>query len=207
MHTATKLVDRLALQIEPPKNPPVFCKPPDALAGPFQDVHVHPKCQRMLDNEGELAVIIGRDAKNVTESEALDYVLGYAASNDVSCRDLQAPDVCGYQVGHAKSFDGFAPIGPAITSTALLPDPQNIRYTVKVNREVRQGISTVDMVYSVRRVISHLSTGTTLRCGTIIMMGTACGIGWDTNRFLIDGDVVTVDVEGIGAISNKMQFD
>jgi transcription initiation factor TFIIH subunit 2 len=197
----------LAQQLEPPSNPPIFTKPADALAGPFQDIHVHRTCQKMLDYEGELAVIIGRDAKNVSESDALDFVLGYAASNDVSCRDLQLPEVCRYMVGYAKSFDGFAPLGPAITSSALLPDPQNIYYTVKVNGELRQQIHTSTMIFNVRRVIAHLSRGTTLRRGTVIMMGTDNGIGWDTNQFLKDGDIVTMEFEGIGTMANKIVFD
>ena len=196
-----------AQQLVPPSNPPIFTKPADALAGPFQDIHVHPECQKMLDYEGELAVIIGRDAKNVSESDALDYILGYSASNDVSCRDLQLPEVCRFMVGYAKSFDGFAPLGPAITSTALLPDPQNIHYTVKVNGETRQQIHTATMIFSVRQVIAHLSRGTTLRRGTVIMMGTDNGIGWDTNQFLKHGDVVTMEFEGIGTMSNRVVFD
>jgi 2-keto-4-pentenoate hydratase/2-oxohepta-3-ene-1,7-dioic acid hydratase in catechol pathway len=160
-----------------PKHSIVFTKPPDALAGPFQDVHVHPEAQGMLDYEGELTVIIGRDAKNVAESEALDYILGYTAGNDVSARNFQLREFSGGQAGHAKSFDMFGPMGPAIISTRLVPDPQKLRYVTRVNGEVRQEIKTEDMIWSVRQIIAHLSRGTTLRRGTAIMTGTSDGTG------------------------------
>ena len=170
----------------------------------------YPRASRMPEN-ARLRRRAGRDHRarreNVSESDALDYVLGYSASNDVSCRDLQLPEVCRFMVGYAKSFDGFAPLGPAITSPALLPDPQNIHYTVKVNGETRQQIHTATMIFSVRRVIAHLSRGTTLRRGTVIMMGTDNGIGWDTNQFLKHGDVVTMEFEGIGKMENRIVFD
>jgi 2-keto-4-pentenoate hydratase/2-oxohepta-3-ene-1,7-dioic acid hydratase in catechol pathway len=187
----------------------VFTKPADALAGPYEDVPIHSDAQSQLDYEGELSVIISKDAKNVSESEALDYVLGYTVGNDISARNFQAPaTVSGGQFGYAKSFDKFAPIGPAVLIAEGV-DPQKLKYTTKVNGEVRQKTGTDDMIWSVRQIIAHLSRGTTLRKGTVIMTGTPSGVGlfMKPKGFLKDGDVVEIEVEGIGSIANKMAFE
>jgi len=163
----------------------------------------------MLDYEGELTVVIGNDAKNVSESEALSYVFGYTAGNDVSARNFQLPDTSGGQFCYAKSFDKFAPIGPVILSADLVADPQNLRLVTRVNGEVRQETSTSDMIFSVAKIIAHLSRGTTLRRGTVIQTGTPSGVGlfMEPKGFLKDGDVVEVEVEGVGAIRNRMIFE
>lgn len=192
-----------------PKHPVVFSKPSTALAGPYEDVHVHPEVQKMVDYEGELTVVIGRAAKNVQAEDALDYVLGFTAGNDVSARDYQGPiEVSGGQFSYAKSFDTFAPIGPCITSTKLIPDPQALNYVTRVNGEIRQQTSTSDMIWSVKQIIEHLSRGTTLLPGTCIMTGTPSGVGvWMVPpKFLKHGDVVEVEIEKIGMIRNKMVF-
>lgn len=143
--------------------------------GPYDDVHVHPDATSMLDYEGELVVVIGKDAKNVSEDDALSYVLGYTIGNDVSARNFQLPDVSGGQFCYAKSFDGFAPIGPAICTAKAVPDPQALSYMTRVNGDARQETSTDDMIWTVKQIISHLSRGTTLRKGTVIMTGTPSG--------------------------------
>jgi 2-keto-4-pentenoate hydratase/2-oxohepta-3-ene-1,7-dioic acid hydratase in catechol pathway len=194
-------------QLTVPNYPVIFSKPADTLAGPTDDIHIHPDAQEKMDYEGELTVVIGRDAKNVSEADALDYVLGYTAGNDVSARTFQLPDNSGGQYGYAKSFDSFAPIGPAIWSPKLIPDPQKLRYVLRVNGKVRQETGTDDMIWSVRQIIAHLSRGTTLRKGTVIMTGTPAGVGFFQKKFLKDGDVVEVEIEGLGKISNKMVFD
>jgi len=191
-----------------PKYPVVFTKPADALTGPFDDVHVHPDAQKMLDYEGELSVVIGKDAKNVSEADALDYVLGYTAGNDVSARDYQLPDVSGGQFCYSKSFDQFAPIGQFILSTKLVPDPQKLEYVLRVNGEERQRTGTDDMIWSVKQIIAHLSRGTTLRRGTVILTGTPSGVGFFQKKFLKDGDVVEMEILGWGCkTANKMVFD
>lgn len=183
------------------------------MTGPFSDVSVHPKVQTQLDYEGELVVVIGRDGKNISEEDALDYVLGYTCGNDVSARDFQLPGASGGQFCYAKSFDGFAPIGPRVVFADAIPDPQEINYTTKVNGRIRQQTSTGDMIWTVRQIIAHLSQGTTLRKGTLIMTGTPSGVGNFTKSesgdvtFLKDGDVVEVEVEGIGAIINRVVFE
>ncbi|KAH8648845.1 hypothetical protein BGZ61DRAFT_376305 [Ilyonectria robusta] len=191
-----------------PKYPVIFTKPADALAGPFDSISVHPDAQVMLDYEGELTVVIGRDAKNVSEEKALNYVLGYTAGNDVSARNFQTPDVSGGQFCYAKSFDKFAPIGPAIVSTSIIPDPAKLEYTTKVNGELRQKTKTSDLIWSVRQLIAHLSRGTTLRKGTLIMTGTPSGVGFFMNPkgFLKNGDVVEIEISQIGLIANKFEF-
>ena len=180
----------------------------DALNGPHDDVYAHPKTQSQLDYEGELAVIIGRDAKNVPEERALDYVLGYAASNDVSARNWQTPTKdFGGQFSYSKSFDGFAPLGPAIVSPMIIPDPQALKIVTRVNGQVRQDASTSEMIWSVRQIISHLSMGTTLRRGTVIMTGTPAGVGFFNGAYLKNGDIVDVEIERIGTIANRIVFE
>ncbi|TVY47499.1 Uncharacterized protein LOCC1_G002241 [Lachnellula occidentalis] len=149
----------------------------------------------MLDYEGELTVIIGKDVKDISEADALSCILGYTTGNDANTAML-------------NPFDKFAPIGPCIVSPSLIPDPQNLSYTTKVNGEVRQETSTSDMIWTVKQLIVHLSRGTTLRAGTAIMTGTLSGVGlfMSPKGFLKDGDVVEVDISEIGAIANKMVF-
>ncbi|KXX74209.1 Fumarylacetoacetate hydrolase domain-containing protein 2 [Madurella mycetomatis] len=192
-----------------PPYPVVFTKPADALAGPLDDVPIHPDAQGMLDYEGELTVVIGKDAKNVSEADALQHVLGYTVGNDVSARNFQLPDTSGGQFCYAKSFDSFAPIGPCVVASRLIPDPQTLRLVTRVNGQVRQETETSDMIFSVARIIAHLSRGTTLRKGTIIQTGTPSGVGlfMEPKGFLKDGDVVEVAIDGIGAIRNKMVFE
>jgi len=195
-------------QLTVPTNPVVFVKPQDAMTGPYDDVSIHPDAQSQLDYEGELSVIIGRDCKNVSEADALSYVLGYTVGNDVSARNFQIPaSSSGGQFGYAKSFDGFAPIGPSVALN--IKDPQTLKYFTKVNGEVRQQTGTDDMIWSVKQIIKHLSRGTTLRKGTVIMTGTPSGVGlfMEPKGFLKDGDVVEIGVEGIGSIANKMVFE
>ncbi|KAF2660198.1 hypothetical protein K491DRAFT_765654 [Lophiostoma macrostomum CBS 122681] len=196
--------------LQVPAYPTVFVKPPDAIAGPLDDVPIHKDCQSQLDYEGELTVIIGKDAKNVSASDALSYVAGYTVGNDVSARNFQLPaSVSGGQFGYAKSFDKFAPIGPVIVSSKLIPDPQKLHYWTKVNGEKRQETGTDDMIFTVAQIVEHLSRGTTLRAGTAIMTGTPSGVGLfrEPKAFVKDGDEVEIYVEGIGSLVNKMKFE
>jgi 2-keto-4-pentenoate hydratase/2-oxohepta-3-ene-1,7-dioic acid hydratase in catechol pathway len=194
-----------------PPYPVVFTKPADALNGPYSSVSIHPEAQGMLDYEGELTVVIGKDAKNVSEADALDYVLGYTVGNDVSARNFQLPDTSGGQFCFAKSFDGFAPIGPVIVSKQLIPDPQQLHLVTKVNGQVRQETETSDMIFTVAKIIQHLTKGTTLRKGTIIQTGTPSGVGLFVepkgSGMLKDGDVVEISIDGIGSLKNKMVFE
>ncbi|VUC24146.1 unnamed protein product [Clonostachys rosea] len=189
-----------------PKYPAVFTKPADALAGPTDVIPLHPDAQSLLDYEGELAVVIRKDAKDVVEADALQYVLGYAASNDVSARNYQLPEVSGGQFCYAKSFDKFAPLGHTITHPSQVSDPINCRITTKVNGVVKQDSRTDDLIFGVNKVISHLTRGTTLRKGTVIMTGTPSGVGYFRKEFLADGDVVKVEIEGVGRVENTISY-
>lgn len=162
----------------------------------------------MLDYEGELAVVIGRDCKDVPENVDLsEVVLGYTASNDVSARNYQLPTVSGGQFCYAKSFDKFAPIGPWITSPRVIPDPHKLRYTTRVNGKVVQQTGTDDMIWSVRQILHHLTRGTTVRAGTVIMTGTPAGVGFFRKEFLQDGDCVEVEIVGEMKLTNTMKFE
>ena len=187
----------------------MFTKPADALAGPFDDISVHPIGQAELDYEAELCVIISKDAKNIKEADALDYVLGYTAGNDVTVRTYQLPEYSGNQYCFAKSFDGFAPIGPCIATKEAILDPQDVAFNLKVNDCQRQQGNTNDMIFGVRRIIAHFSQGTTLRKGTVIMTGTNGGIGYwmKPQGFVKADDKVHVTFDGIGTISNKFVFE
>ncbi|KEF57079.1 uncharacterized protein A1O9_07269 [Exophiala aquamarina CBS 119918] len=189
--------------------PVVFTKPPDALAGPFDVIKVHPDAQSYLDYEAELTVIVGRDAKNVQASKALSYVLGYTNGNDVSARNFQAPNASGGQFCYAKSFDSFAPIGPAVVLASKITDPQNLRLYSKVNGGIRQETNTNDMIWTVSQLIEHLSRGTTLRAGTVIMTGTPSGVGifMEPRGMVGHGDVVHVGMDGLGELANEFDFE
>ncbi|KIX10685.1 uncharacterized protein Z518_01769 [Rhinocladiella mackenziei CBS 650.93] len=179
--------------------PKIFFKPADTLNGPYDDVLVRSEVQEMMDYEGEFVVVMARDAKDVPANQALNYVLGFTIGNDVSARNFSLPDTSG------KCFDGFAPIGPAIITTAAIPDPQKLSFTTKVNGIVRQTTSTEDMNWTVAEIIEHLSRGTTLRQGTVIMTGTPTGIGMfiKPKGFIQDGDFVSVELDGFGGLANK----
>jgi transcription initiation factor TFIIH subunit 2 len=162
-----------------PTYPAIFMKPPTALSGPNVPISIHPDCQSQLDYEGELTIVIGKSGKNIQAAAYADHVLGYTVGNDVSARNFQLPaSASGGQFGYAKSFDGFAPIGPCIASQeAIGGDPNKIRYWTKVNGEKRQETGTDDMIWTVGQIVEHLSRGTTLRAGTCIMTGTPSGVG------------------------------
>lgn len=145
----------------------------DTLAGPFDDIPINREAYD-LDYEGELTVIIGKDAKNLTDQDnPLDYVLGYTVGNDVSSRYWQAATRSDGQHGPAKSFDKFGPIGPVLASPKAVGSPEGgLKLRTWVNGDLRQDGSTDDLIFSVAETIRHLSRGTTLRKGTYIMTGT-----------------------------------
>jgi 2-keto-4-pentenoate hydratase/2-oxohepta-3-ene-1,7-dioic acid hydratase in catechol pathway len=144
----------------------------DTLAGPYENIPIATSAKE-LDYEGELCIVIGKDAKNLSESEdPLDYVLGFTVGNDVSSRYWQIAQRSGSQHGLAKSFDKFAPIGPAIISVSAIGNPEGLRLRTWVNGELRQDGRTDDLIFGVKDIIRFLSKGITLRKGTVIMTGT-----------------------------------
>lgn len=156
-----------------------------------------------MDYEAELAVIIGKDAKNVPVSEVKNYIFGYTVINDVSARTLQTRHKQWY---FGKSLDGFLPMGPCIVTAEEFPYPPRLSIQSRVNGELRQDSSTELMIFGIDHVVSELSAGMTLKAGTIIATGTPAGVGmgFDPPRFLKPGDVVECSIEGIGTLVNRV---
>lgn len=192
-----------------PQHPVIFYKPLPALSGPFDPIPVSRMAQRTpaVDYECELVVVIGKEAKNVSQAEALGCVFGYCVGNDVSQRDWQLK-LGGGQWSLGKMFDGWAPIGPAIIHPSLLPDPQAVRLATWVNGTQVQDASTADMIFGVAETISFLSQGCTLLPGDLIFTGTPQGVGSGRTPplWLKHGDQVEVWMEQCGTISNKVVF-
>src|ERR1700760_4745149 len=187
---------------ELPTKPTVCAKFPSALTGPY-DPFVLPALSDKVDWEAELGVVIGRQARNVREDEALSYVGGYLCVNDVSARDVQSWTS---QWTLGKNFDTFAPAGPFLVTAAEVPDPQNLEIETRVNGVVMQHSSTANMVFTVAALVSQLSAVMTLEPGDIIATGTPSGVGaaQDPPRFLRDGDVVEVEIERLGCLRNPV---
>lgn len=157
-----------------------------------------------LDYEAELAVILGKDAKNISKEDALDYVFGYTVLNDVSARNLQTRHKQWYL---GKSLDGFTPMGPCIVTPDELGDPHQLDISATVNGELRQSSNTRCMIQTIEGAISELSTGMTLQAGTIIATGTPAGVGMGMTPpcFLKAGDTVVCEIEGIGKLVNTVE--
>jgi 2-keto-4-pentenoate hydratase/2-oxohepta-3-ene-1,7-dioic acid hydratase in catechol pathway len=192
-----------------PEYPIVFMKGPNAAQHPGAPI-VLPRHLRSdeVDYEGELAVVIGRTCKNVTRAEALEYVLGYTCADDVSARDWQIRN-CAGQWCRGKTFDTFAPLGPALVTRDEIPNPNALKLTTTVSGERLQDWTTADMIFDVPRLIEFLSGSTTLLPGTVILTGTPHGVGMarDPKRWLVPGDVVTVEIEKIGALTNPVEAE
>ncbi len=182
--------------------PIIFAKYPNALIGDG-DAIVLPKVSNQVDYEGELAVVIGKRAKNVSEAEALAYVGGYAAFNDVSARDYQMR-TSQWTIG--KTFDTFGPMGPALTTVDEVPDPQNLSIRTVVSGEVLQSSHTRKMIFPVAVLIAYVSSVMTLEPGDIIATGTPDGVGAarTPQRFLRPGDTVRVEIEGLDVLENPV---
>jgi 2-keto-4-pentenoate hydratase/2-oxohepta-3-ene-1,7-dioic acid hydratase in catechol pathway len=182
--------------------PLFFAKFRNSLIGPTGTILL-PHASNQIDYEGELAVIIGTRCKEVSEQEALQYVAGYSIMNDVSARDLQMQTS---QFIAGKALDTFAPMGPGMILASDIPDPQHLLLTTRVNGQVVQKASTAEMIFSVKRIVSFLSSLMTLEPGDVIATGTPSGVGFKRTPplFLQDGDVVEVEIEGIGRIRNPV---
>lgn len=154
-----------------------------------------------LDYEVELAVIIGKDAKNVKKEDVFEHILGYTILNDISARNLQTQHKQWY---FGKSLDGFTPMGPWIVTTDEFVNPPALKISSKVNGEIRQDSSTDLFIFDIAHVVNELSQGMTLKAGTIISMGTPAGVGMGfvPPKFLKSGDIIECEIEGIGSIKN-----
>lgn len=182
-----------------PERPLIFAKYPNSLTAPFGDVEIGPRVTEQADYEVELAVIIGRETKGVSEADALGSVFGYAVANDVSARDWQRADS---QFSRSKSADTFCPLGPYITTVDEFTGTDAFELRSSVNGEPRQSGVTADMIFGVPELISFLSSTMTLYPGDVILTGTppGVGLGFTPPRFLQPGDVVTCEISGLGAI-------
>lgn len=186
-----------------PETPYLFPKLSSSVVGPSEPIILDADVTTEADWEGELAVVIGKTARNVMEENALEFVFGYTAANDISARDVQRVDP---QWVRGKGLDTFCPVGPVIVTADEIPDPQNVRIRTWVNGDVVQDGNTADMVFGVRALISYLSRHFTLRPGDVILTGTPSGCGgfMTPPRFLTPGDQTTVEVQGIGTLTNPV---
>ena len=191
-----------------PENPVMFMKPSTALNHPGAAITLPRACEHgpEVDYEAELAVIIGRTARNVEVGRALDHVLGYTCANDVSARRWQK-HAGGGQWIRGKGFDTFCPLGPVLVSADEIPDPQTLPIRSVLNGSTMQSSSTADMIFSVAELIAFISRDTTLLPGTVILTGTPEGVGFARQPpvFLADGDTVEVTIDGIGTLSNLVR--
>ena len=185
---------------EAPAEPLMFLIPNTAVVGPGDPV-VIPGFAREVSYEGELAVVIGRLAKDLSVEEALSSVFGYTVANDVTARDLQRGDG---QWARAKGMDTFCPLGPWVVTRDEIADPHNLNVKLTLNDEVVQDGNSSAMMFTIPYLISYLSQNFTLDPGDLIMTGTPPGVGHGMKppKYLKDGDVITTTVEGIGSISN-----
>ncbi|KAF8514835.1 fumarylacetoacetate hydrolase, partial [Hysterangium stoloniferum] len=190
-----------------PSIPVVFYKPASALIGPGVPITIPRVAQpvdfHVPDYEVELTVVIGKTAKDVPESEALNYVLGYTVGNDISFRHHQ---MATSQWNFSKSFDDTTPFGPVLVSSRAIPDPQKLPMKTEVNGRILQDSTTANQIFNVKQTIAFLSQGTTLEPGTIIMTGTPAGVGFVRKPaiFLKNGDEVRVSIGGIGTLINTV---
>ncbi len=190
-----------------PQRPVVFAKGPNTVCAPGAPIIIpRTLASTQVDYECELAVVIGKAAKNVSRANALDHVLGYTCANDVSARDWQI-QWGGGQWCRGKTFDTFCPLGPCLVGRDEIPDPQALRIATVLNGETVQDWNTNDMIFSVAEIIEFLSGSTTLLPGTVILTGTPHGVGaaMKPPRWLRDGDTVTIDIEKIGALTNPVR--
>jgi 2-keto-4-pentenoate hydratase/2-oxohepta-3-ene-1,7-dioic acid hydratase in catechol pathway len=188
--------------VELPKEPLLFAKWPNTLIGPGDPI-VIPPLVTQADYEAELGVVIGSRVKTVSKENALEAVRGYICANDVSARNLQFGDG---QWTRGKSPDTFCPVGPALVPAAEVGDPHNLTIRAIVNGDVLQDSTTANLIFGVDEVISHISQTVTLEPGDLILTGTPAGVGFyrDPQRLLQPGDEVTVEIEGLGALTNPV---
>jgi acylpyruvate hydrolase len=188
---------------EIPSNPVIFAKFANTILGPEDDIPHYPISDQ-LDYEAEFTFVVGKQARNVAEEDALDYVAGYTITNDVTYRDIQRRTLQWLQ---GKTVDGSAPMGPYLVTSDELQNPAGLDVVLKVNGEVRQKTNTANLVFSVQKLVSFLSNLMTLEPGDVVLTGTPGGVGVAMNppQFLKDGDVVRIEIDQIGALENKVK--
>ncbi|MGB7156703.1 MAG: fumarylacetoacetate hydrolase family protein [Tepidisphaeraceae bacterium] len=189
-----------------PTNPVLFIKGGNTLNHPGEPILI-PRRSTMIDYEAELAIIIGKAAKNVPRERAMEHVFGYTCANDVSSRDWQRDkNLGGGQWARGKSFDGFCPLGPAIVTKDEIPNPNGLAIKTILNGQTMQDLTTGDMIFDVPALIESLSSTMTLRAGAVILTGTPQGVGFARTPpvWLKEGDKVVVEIEKIGRLENAV---
>ena len=191
-------------EITPPSEPAILIKPRTTLCGTNSNI-ICPKFVKELDYEVELAVVIGKECKNISEEQAMNQIFGYMVLNDVSARDIQFQDK---QFTRGKSFDTFAPCGPWITTNDEINNPQDLHLLTNINGEERQNSNTKNMHLTIPQIISKLSKVMTLEPGDIISTGTPEGVALKNpdTPFLKDGDKIHMEIEKLGTIQNTVRF-
>ncbi|MBM7717416.1 2-keto-4-pentenoate hydratase/2-oxohepta-3-ene-1,7-dioic acid hydratase in catechol pathway [Bacillus thermophilus] len=186
-----------------PKHMIVFTKAPTTVIGHKDSIEAHEELTNELDYEGELAVVIGKQGRNIAEADALDYVFGYTIVNDITARDLQ---VRHKQYFLGKSLDSSCPMGPWIVHHSEIKNPNGLNIQTRVNGEIRQNSNTEHFIFPIEEIIATLSQGMTLEPGDIIATGTPSGVGkgFKPPRLLSKGDEVEIYVEGIGKLNNTV---
>jgi 2-keto-4-pentenoate hydratase/2-oxohepta-3-ene-1,7-dioic acid hydratase in catechol pathway len=189
-----------------PEIPILFLKATTSVIGHMSPILLPEAGPANVDYEAELAVVIGKKVKNVSRSEAMDSILGYTCANDVSARDWQI-EKQKKQWARGKSFDTFCPLGPYLVTRDEIPDPQDLRIRTVLNGKTVQDSSTYDMIFDVPAIISDLSRSMTLPPGTVILTGTPEGVGFARQPaiYLQDGDIVTIEIERIGQLTNPVK--
>lgn len=189
-------------KMETPKEPLLFAMYSNAIVGPNQAIIV-PEMSRKIDYEAELAIVMGSTTRNVRPEDALNHVAGYTIVNDVSARDLQRSDG---QWLRAKSFDTFAPMGPCMVTRSSLGDGDGLDIKTRLNGRILQDSNTRNMIFKVPALVSHISKVMTLEAGDVISTGTPAGVGFTRKPpiYLQPGDIVEVEVEGIGILRNPV---
>ncbi|MET9255152.1 fumarylacetoacetate hydrolase family protein [Streptomyces sp. NPDC003717] len=190
--------------LDTPEVPLAFVKTAHCLTGPTDPIRVPRGATEQLDWEAELAVVIGRPAREVPVERAMEHVFGYTVANDVSARDAQFSDG---QWFRGKNFDDFCPLGPWLVTSDEVPDPQALAIAARVNGTTVQDSSTKEMIFGVAETVSYLSRYLTLNPGDVIATGTPHGVGMGRTPqlWLTDGDVVEIEVEGVGALRNTVR--
>jgi len=191
-------------EVKIPSIPVIFTKAPTSVTGPFDDITVDRSVTQQVDWEVELGAVIGMTGRNISKADALQHVFGYTVINDLSARDLQQQHMQWFK---GKSLDGFCPMGPFIVTADEFGDPQSKQLQLRVNGAVKQDASTAKMIFAVDSIIEWLSKGLTLEAGDIIATGTPEGVGMGRTpqEFLVDGDVLETEVEGIGTLRNTIR--
>src|SRR4051812_42841092 len=189
---------------EIPSHPVIFAKFANTIIGPEDDIPFYPISEQ-LDYEAEFTFVIGKQARNVSEEDALDYVAGYTITNDVTYRDIQRRTLQWLQ---GKTVDGSAPMGPWLITSDELTNPSGLGVVLTVNGEVRQKTNTENLVFSVQKLVSFLSNLVTLEPGDVVLTGTPGGVGvaMDPPTFLKDGDVVRIEIDQVGVLENKVSL-